>query len=212
MQIKRREPIILLIIGIILLAWSSWAPTDRMVWVMEVLPAVIGALILCIAYHWFPLIPLSYRLIFLFSILLIVGGHYTYSHVPLGFWVQDIFGLSRNHYDRLGHFMQGIVPALLAREVLLRTTPLRPGKMLFFLCVAVAVAISGLYEIVEWLMAIWIAPEQGTAFLGTQGDEWDAQKDILMALIGAIIGQLIFARRQDRELNSTVQFRNSSSS
>jgi putative membrane protein len=144
--------------------------------------------------------PLTYRLIFVFSLVLMVGGKYTYAEVPLGFWIRDLFHLQRNHFDRLGHFLQGVIPAMLAREMLLRCTPLRSGKALFWLCASVALAVSAGYELIEWQSAIWTAPEQGTAFLGTQGDEWDAQKDMLMALGGSILAQLAFARTHDRQL------------
>jgi len=138
-------------------------------------------------------------LIFLHAIILMVGGHYTYARVPLGFWVQEAFGFARNHYDRLGHFAQGFVPAIIAREVLLRTTGLRRGGWLFFLVTCVCMAISVTYEFIEW----WAALLGGAAaqdFLGTQGDPWDTQWDMFIATIGAIVGQLVLARRHDREL------------
>jgi putative membrane protein len=196
----RREPLILLAAGVLVLAWSGFAPKDRAVWLMEVFPAIAGGVALALTSRRFPMTPLTYRLIFIFSLVLMVGGKYTYAEVPLGFWVKDLFHLSRNHFDRLGHFLQGVIPAILTREMLLRCTPIRPGKSVFWICISVALAVSAAYEIIEWQSAIWTAPEQGTAFLGTQGDEWDAQKDMLMALIGSLTSQLALGRVHDRQL------------
>ena len=140
-----------------------------------------------------------YRLILLHAIILMVGGHYTYARVPLGFWAESVFGFTRNNFDRVGHFVQGFVPAMIVREVLLRRSPLRPGRWLFFLTASVCLAISACYEFVEW----WTSLAEGgaaTDFLGTQGDVWDTQWDMFMALIGACSAQLLVARRQDREL------------
>jgi putative membrane protein len=197
---ERREPAVLLVAGALVLAWSGFAPKDRAVWLMEVFPAIAGGVALALTRRRFPMTPLSYRLVFVFSLVLMVGGKYTYAEVPLGFWVKDLFHLSRNHFDRLGHFLQGVIPAILTREMLLRCTPLRAGKAAFWICCSVALAVSGAYEIIEWQSAIWTAPEQGTAFLGTQGDEWDAQKDMLMALLGSLAVQLAFGRVHDRQL------------
>jgi putative membrane protein len=142
---------------------------------------------------------LTYRLVFVFSLVLMVGGKYTYAEVPLGFWVRDLFHLKRNHFDRLGHFLQGVIPAILTREMLLRCTPMKPGKAVFWICTSVALAVSAAYEIIEWQSAIW-TPEAGKDFLGTQGDEWDAQKDMLMALLGSLTVQLVCSRVHDRQL------------
>lgn len=197
---RHREPLALLGATLIIMLWSVWSPVDRKVWILEVAPVIVALFFLVFSYRFFKLTPILYRLIFIFSIILMVGGHYTYASVPAGLWVRDALHLSRNHFDRVGHIMQGVVPAIATREMLRRTTSLTRGKMLFALCVSVALAISAFYEIFEWWTAIIAAPEQGTAFLGTQGDEWDAQKDMLMALIGAIVAQLLFSRIQDREL------------
>src|SRR6185295_4243 len=159
-----------------------------------------GGVALVMTYRRFPLSALTYRLVFFFCLILFVGGKYTYAEVPVGFWVRDLLHLKRNHFDRLGHFFQGIVPAMLTREMLIRCTPLRPGKALFWICSSVALAVSACYELLEWQSAIWTAPEQGTAFLGTQGDEWDAQKDMLMALLGSLTVQLAFGRVHDRHI------------
>jgi putative membrane protein len=167
---------------------------------MEVAPvlAVGGALVL--TYRSFPFTPIAYRLMAFFALILMVGGHYTYAEVPLGFWVRDALHLQRNHFDRFGHFFQGVIPAILAREMFLRCTPLRSGKALFWSCVCVALSISAAYELVEWRSAVLTAPEQGIAFLGSQGDIWDAQKDMLMATLGALTVQLLFARAHDRQI------------
>jgi putative membrane protein len=167
--------------------------------VLEVFPVVIAAPLLYFTWPRFPLTPLAYRLIFIHALILMLGGHYTYAHVPLGFWLQDLFGFARNPYDRIGHFAQGFVPAIIAREILLRTTALRPGKMLFFLICCVCLAISACYEFIEWWAALLLG--QGAhEFLGTQGDEWDTQWDMFMALVGAVAAQLAFGRIHDRQL------------
>jgi putative membrane protein len=200
MSPRNREPLALLLVGTAVLIWSGLRPADRMVWGMEVIPSVVGVGALVLTYRRFSMTLLTYRLIFAFSLILFVGGKYTYAEVPLGFWVKDLFHLQRNSFDRLGHFFQGVVPAILTREMLIRCTPLRPGKALFWICCSVAVAVSAGYALIEWQSAIWTAPEQGTAFLGTQGDVWDAQKDMLMAFLGSLTVQLAFARVHDRQL------------
>jgi len=197
---KRREPLILLVVGLLVLAWSGLAPKDRAVWLMEVFPGIAGAAALAVTYRRFPMTAITYRLIFCFCLILMVGGKYTYAEVPLGFWVRDLLHLNRNHFDRLGHLFQGVIPAILTREMLLRCTPLRPGKALFWICSSVALAVSGCYELIEWWAAVLTDPKQGDAFLGTQGDVWDTQKDMLMALCGSILVQLGFARVQDRQI------------
>jgi putative membrane protein len=146
---SRREALALLAAAAIVLLWSGIQPHDRLTWVLEVSPVLIGVPILLATYARFPLSPLLYRLLFLHAVILMVGGHYTYAEVPLGLWAQDLLGFSRNHYDRLGHFVQGFVPAILAREILLRRSPLRPGKWLFFLVVCVCLAVSAFYELIE---------------------------------------------------------------
>jgi putative membrane protein len=163
----RTENIIMLILGAVLLTLSGIAPYDRATWWMEVAPVLIVVPILLATARHFPLTPLAYRLIFIHCLILMLGGHYTYARVPLGFWVQDLLDFSRNHYDRLGHFAQGFVPAIIAREVLLRTSPLRPGKWLFFLVTCVCLAVSACYEFVEWWAAL-LGGEAADAFLGTQ--------------------------------------------
>ncbi len=196
---KKIEPLVLLALAAIALAASGIGPTDRLTWVLEVSPVLIGAPVLVASYRVFPLTPLLYRLLLLHALILILGGHYTYAQVPLGFWLQDLFDLSRNHYDRIGHLAQGFVPAILAREILLRRAPLVPGKWLFFLVAAVCLAFSALYEMLEW----WAAVLGGAAaehFLATQGDPWDTQWDMFLALVGALAAQLLLASIHDREL------------
>ena len=161
-----REPLVLLGLTLLALLVSALAPYDRATWWMEVAPVLIALPILLVTWRGFPLTPLLYRLIFLHALVLILGGYYTYARVPVGFWVQDLFDLGRNHYDRLGHLVQGFVPALVAREILLRRSPLVPGKWLFFLVTCVTLAISATYELVEWATAVLVG-EGAMEFLGT---------------------------------------------
>lgn len=196
---KRSEPLVLLGLTAVALVVSGITPYSRATWYLEVAPVVIGAAVLVPTYRRFPLTPLLYRLLFLHALVLIAGGHYTYARVPLGFWAQDLFDLARNHYDRLGHFVQGFVPALLARELLLRKTPLRPGGWLFFLVVCVCLGVSAAYELLEWASAV-IGGSAADDFLGTQGDVWDTQWDMFMALLGALTAQLTLSRVHDRQL------------
>jgi putative membrane protein len=183
----------------VLLGISAIHPYDMATWWMEVFPIFIAVPILFLTYARFPLTRLVYALIFVHACILMLGGHYTYARVPLGFWMEDLFHFSRNHYDRIGHFAQGFVPAIVAREILLRRTPLRPGGWLFFLVCSVCLAISACYEFVEWFAAV-IGGSGATEFLGTQGDVWDTQWDMLMALIGSIVAQTVLARVHDGQL------------
>ncbi len=160
---------------------------------------LLGAPILLATHARFPLSPLVYRLLFLHAAILMIGGHYTYAHVPIGFAVQEWLDLSRNHYDRLGHFAQGFVPAILAREILLRTSPLVRGRWLGFLVVCACLAFSAFYELLEWWAAV-IGGESAEAFLGTQGDVWDTQWDMFLALIGAVCALAFLARAHDHSL------------
>ncbi|HLB13964.1 MAG TPA: DUF2238 domain-containing protein [Burkholderiales bacterium] len=196
---ETREAIALLVLTAIALVISGIGPRERGTWVLEVLPVLIAAPLLILTWKRFRLTPLAYQLIFLHALILILGGHYTYAHVPLGFWLQEVFDFARNPYDRIGHFVQGFVPAMIAREILLRRSPLRPGKWTFFLVSCVALAISAFYEFTEWWAAL-ILGEGASAFLGTQGDEWDTQWDMFLALIGAVSAQLLLSRIHDRQL------------
>lgn len=167
---------------------------------------LFGALIAILAFSSFRLSPLLYRLLLINAVILMVGGHYTYAHVPAGFWLRDLLDRSRNHYDRLGDFAQGFIPAILAREILIRLSPVEPGKWLFFLVVCVCLAFSALYEMIEWWVAL-LGGQSAASFLGTQGDIWDTQWDMLLALIGAICAQVFLAQTHNRpmwRLNSSV--------
>jgi putative membrane protein len=183
---------------------SGVGPKDRATWWMEVAPILMALPVLAFTRRRFPLTPLLYGLVALHACVLSLGGHYTYAEVPLGFWVRDALGLARNHYDRLGHLMQGFVPALVAREVLLRTSPLRPGRWLFTLVTAVALAISAIYEFVEWWAALLLG-QGADAFLGTQGDPWDTQWDMFLAFAGAMLAQALLSRVQDAQLAGRAQ-------
>jgi len=196
---RAREPWVLLAAVLAAVLASGIAPLERGTWVMEVAPVFIGLPLLVATGARFPLTPMLYRLLFLHALILILGGHYTYARVPLGFWIQDLFDLARNHYDRLGHFAQGFVPAILAREILLRCSPLRPGKWLGLLVVCVCLAFSAFYELIEWWAAL-AGGEAAESFLGTQGDPWDTQWDMFLALIGAISAVALLGRVHQRAL------------
>lgn len=185
---------------------SGIAPYERITWVLEVAPVIIGYAVLLTTFRHYPLTTLLYGLIALHGLVLILGGHYTYARVPAGFWVQDLFDLSRNHYDRLGHFFQGFVPAIIAREVLLRKTALIPGKMLFFIVASICLAFSAFYELIEWFAAVILGAD-ADAFLGTQGDPWDTQWDMWMALLGAVSAQLFLARLHDRAMTAVPRWK-----
>lgn len=196
---QSQEPIILLVIGALCLAASAIGAAEPGTWVMEVFPIFVAVPILIATARRFPLTPLAYRLIFVHALILMLGGHYTYAKVPLGFWMQDALHLARNDYDRIGHFAQGFVPAIVAREILLRRTPLRRGAWLFFLVTCVCLSISACYEFIEWGAAV-LGGSSADAFLGTQGDVWDTQWDMFTALIGALTAQVMLARVHDRQL------------
>ncbi len=193
------ENVLLATMTLVCLAASGLDPYDRLTWVMETLPVMIGLPLLLATRKSFPLTPLAYRLLFVHSLILMLGGAYTYARVPLGFWVQDWFDLARNHYDRLGHLVQGFVPAIVAREILLRRTSLKPGGWTFFLVTCVVLAISASYEFIEWWTALLLGGD-AESFLATQGDIWDTQWDMFLALVGGLASQLLLARRHDRQL------------
>lgn len=182
-----------------LLALSGLNPYDRLTWALEVLPVLIALPLLGATYRRFPLTDLLYTLIFLHALVLMMGGAYTYARVPLGFHLADLFDLSRNPYDKIGHFFQGLVPALVAREILIRGAYVRGRKMLAFLVVCIALAISASYELIEWAAAVTLG-QGADEFLGTQGDPWDTQSDMFLALLGACSALLLFSRRQDRQI------------
>ena len=199
MSPQRREPLVLLVAGLLALALTAIRPHDYFTWLLEVAPILIGVPILVWSYRRFPLTPLLYRLILAHALILMVGGHYTYAEVPLGFWVRDALGLARNHYDRLGHFAQGFVPAILAREILRRKVHLPRGGWLVFLVTCVCLAFSAFYELIEWWTAL-ATGDSATAFLGTQGDPWDTQWDMFLALVGALTAQLTLTRLHEKQL------------
>ena len=201
---KLNEPSFLLLAGTLLLAITAIYPHDYTTWGMETAPIFIAVPILIATYKNYTLTPLVYRLLFVHALILMVGGHYTYAEVPLGYWMEHWFGFVRNDYDKIGHFAQGFVPALLFRELLLRSSPLRRGKLLFALVVASCLAVSASYELIEWAAAISMG-QGADAFLGTQGDPWDTQTDMLMALIGAICAQVMLSKVQDVQLRSWAQ-------
>lgn len=181
------------------LLWSGWNPHDRLTWLMEVLPVMLVLPVLWLTHRRFPLTQLLLIAIFLHCAVLMLGGAYTYARVPLGFALQDLLGLARNPYDRIGHFFQGLVPALAARELYIRHAVINGRGWLAFLVLCTVLAVSAAYELIEWSAAL--AMGQGAdQFLGTQGDVWDTQSDMFMALLGAIAALALFARRQDRQI------------
>ncbi|MCI3880149.1 DUF2238 domain-containing protein [Acinetobacter higginsii] len=187
----------------ILLLISGIQPFDRTTWWLEVIPVLIVVPLLFATYKAFPLTPLLYGLIFLHAIVLIVGGAYSYARVPLGFEMAQWFGLERNPYDKIGHFMQGFVPAIAAREILIRNHILSKGKMLSFIVICIVLAISASYELIEWVAALSLG-QGAEEFLGTQGDEWDTQSDMFFALIGSITALLLFSRWHDRQIAELI--------
>jgi putative membrane protein len=186
-----------------LLALSGWRPYEVGTWAMEVAPVFIVLPLLAWTLRRFPLTRLLYALIFVHACVLMLGGHYTYARVPLGEWMREVFDFQRNHYDRIGHFMQGFVPAMAARELLLRHTGLQRGGWLFTVVTAVALAISAIYELIEWAAAVALGAG-ADEFLATQGDPWDTQKDMALAWLGAMAAQGWLARRHDRALGQAV--------
>lgn len=203
---KDRPILVILLIVVVVFVWSAIRPHDYFTWILEVFPAIIGVGVLASTYRNFKFTTVVYVLIAAHAIILMIGGHYTYAEVPLFNWIRDEFALNRNHYDRVGHFAQGFVPALIAREVLLRKSPLRRGRWLFFIVVSICLAFSALYELFEWLVSE-ATGSAGDAFLGTQGDVFDTQKDMAMALVGAITSLLLLSRLHDRQLSRLVSRR-----
>lgn len=184
---------------VLILLFSGFRPYDRATWFLEVAPILIALPVMVLTYRRFPLTTLLYFLIFVHALILILGGSYTYARVPLGFWMQDLFSLGRNPYDKIGHFAQGFVPFLVTREILVRGGYLTSRRMTAFLSVCVVLAISSFYELIEWWTALLLG--QGAyEFLGTQGDPWDTQSDMFFALIGATVALLALSRLHDRQL------------
>jgi putative membrane protein len=182
-----------------ILAWSAWMPKDRLTWFLEIAPVPVAAALIAAAYPRWRFTPLVLTLVAIHAAILMVGGKYTYAEVPLFSWLRDEYGLARNYYDRVGHFAQGFVPAMVAREILLRRAVLARGGWLFFVVTCICLAVSAFYELVEW----WVAAATGTAaeaFLGTQGDVWDTQWDMFLALCGALAAQWLLSRWHDDQL------------
>jgi putative membrane protein len=195
----RRLPLILLLLVLVVLVWSGIGPYDRLTWFLEVVPVLIAIPLLLLTAHRMPLTRLAYVLIAVHAVILMYGGHHTYALTPFGDWLREVFGFERNHYDRIGHLMQGFGPAIIARELLLRTSPLRPGKWLFALVTLSILGVSACYEFTEWWAALAGGDAAG-AFLGTQGDVWDTQWDMFLAGCGAIAAQLLLGRMHDRQI------------
>jgi len=193
-----------LIIFFATLVWSGIEPKDSPTWILEVLPAVVGFAVLVATRRRFPLTSLAYLLILAHCIVLMVGGHYTYAEVPLFDWIRDGFGLERNNYDKLGHFMQGFVPAIVAREILVRNAIIAGKGWMSFMIVCICLAISAFYELIEWWVAI-LSDEAAEAFLGTQGYVWDTQSDMMYALVGAIAALVLLSKLHDKQLSRYVE-------
>lgn len=209
-MVELRLPLRLLAAVLAVFLWSMIAPRDGFTWFLEVLPVIVVLPLLALTYRHFRFTDLAYCLIALHAVILMVGGHYTYAEMPLFNWLRDAFDLGRNHYDRIGHIAQGFVPAIAAREILLRNLPLRPGGWLFFIVTCIALAISAFYELVEWWVAV-VSGSAAVAFLATQGDVWDTQWDMFLALLGAVAAQLLLSRMHDRELEKIALRRASQS-
>ncbi len=199
LESSRRAPIILLVLLGLLFVWSAIGPHDYFTWFLEVLPALLGIAILWTLYPTFAFSNFTYFFVFIQATILIVGGHYTYAENPAFNWLKEAFSLNRNHYDRLGHFFQGFTPALIAREYLIRNFIVAKPKWLPFFVVCICLAASAAYELFEWWVALY-SGEAASAFLGTQGDVWDTQWDMFMALIGALTALLFFTGRQDKSM------------
>jgi putative membrane protein len=194
MSNTHKYPAFLLMVAILFFIWSGIHPQDtRLTWVLETAPFMIALPILLLTYKRFKFTHFIYTIIAIHVMILILGGHYSYAKVPLGFWMEDWFGWTRNNYDKIGHFMQGFGPVLYARELLIRTSPLKPGKWLNVITISIALAISAIYEIIEWLSSL-SNPADTEAFLGTQGYIWDTQTDMFMCFVGAVLGLLLFSK------------------
>ena len=197
MNSQFKSVIVLLAIFFAVSAWSVYRPHDYFTWFLEVAPAIIGLAVLAPTYDRFRFTTGVYCIILLHAIVLLVGGHYTYAQVPIGNWFRDAFHLSRNHFDRLGHFLQGFTPALVSREVLLRNRVVRRGGWLTFIVFAISMMVTALYELFEYAVSV-ATGTAATAFLGTQGDSWDTQNDMLMCMIGSLTALIVFSHWQDR--------------
>jgi len=196
--VTRANIVLLAALGTVFV-WSAIHPHDYFTWILETFPAIIGFFLLVATYRRFPLTPLAYTLLMIHAAILMIGGHYTYAEVPLGFWMRDFLHTARNDYDRIGHFAQGFVPAIIAREILIRRNVVRNRGWLYFIIVCICLAISASYELLEWRVSV-ATGAKGDAFLGTQGDVWDTQEDMATALVAAMIAPLILGRLHDRQI------------
>ena len=199
MKSNKKFHLILLVMLLSILIWSVIEPKDLFIWFLEVLPVIIGVAVLIYIYPKYRFSNFIYVLITIESIILIVGGHYTYAEMPIFNWIRDTFDLSRNYYDRLGHFMQGFIPAMIAREIIIRNKVINKKKYLSFIVICICLAISASYELIEFVVAK-LTGNAADAFLGTQGDVWDTQWDMLMALIGSVTSLSLFSRYHDKKL------------
>jgi putative membrane protein len=200
---SKKYPLILLIIVLAFGVWSGIKPLDtRLTWVLETLPVMMALPVLLLTYKRFPLTSLAYTLIAIHAMILMLGAHCSYAKVPLGFWMQEWFGWTRNNYDKIGHFMQGFGPAIYTREIVSRTSPLRRGKWLGFMAIAVPLAFSAIYEIFEWLASL-SDPTDTEAFLGTQGYIWDTQSDMFLCLIGSMAALILLTKLHNNYLEKT---------
>lgn len=186
------------------LLWSGWAPHDRITWWLEVFPCFVALVLLWHSRQSFELTTLLYWLILIHGLILMLGGAYTYARVPLGFWMQDWFGFSRNNYDKIGHFAQGFVPAMVARELLIRKFAITRRGLVAFLCIAICLGFSAFYELIEWWSAL-IMGQGADEFLGTQGDPWDTQSDMFFALVGAVCALLLLSNWHERQMRVLPQ-------
>lgn len=198
MHMKLKQTVWLAIFFLVL-GWSAWQPHDYPTWWLEVMPALIVLLVLALTRKRFPLTQLAYWLILVHSVILMVGGHYTYAEVPVGEWVREWSGGTRNNYDKLGHLAQGFIPAIVIREILIRNSVVAVRAWLSFIIVSICLAISAFYELIEWWVAL-MSEEAADSFLGTQGYVWDTQSDMFLALLGAILALFIFSGIHDRQI------------
>ena len=197
-----RMPLVLLsVVVVVCIATVANPPAGRISWLLEVGPGLAGIIVLIVLYKRFPMSHMVYVFVFIHIFILIYGGYYTYAETPLGNWAKEAFGFSRNHYDRVGHIALGVFPAFIIREVLLRKTPLQRGGWLYFIIISIVLAVAAFWELLEWWVALLAASDVGTAFLGSQGDIWDAQWDMLLALVGAMVVLPILSGLHDRSMD-----------
>jgi len=196
---KKSKLLLMLVVFFAVLTWSGIHPYDRFTWLLEISPAAGALILLALTYRRFEFTTMTYFLILIHCIILMIGGKYTYAEVPLFNWLRDTYGLARNSYDGVGHFAQGFIPAIVSREILLRTSPLKRGDWLFFIAICIVLALSAFYELVEWWVSI-ATGSAGDSFLGTQGDVWDTQKDMGLCLLGSIVSLITLSGLHDKAL------------